>query len=84
MNGVLDEYHLPKKNAHEESFAFRSEIEELSQKVNYKKKMANLMTGMNGIKLNSMVSNLKERLGFINRKVSTEMAVNKLCEELSV
>lgn len=85
LNGVLDEYHLPKKSEHlQDNFGFKSEITELQRHVKHKKAVEGVMSRMSDLKLESMISGLNEKLGIINRRVSTDMKLNKLCEELYV
>ena len=65
---MLDKYHLPKKDAFETNYGFKMEITEVEKCVNLKKELADTMARMNGIKLNNMVTDMQERMGFISRK----------------
>ena len=58
------------------------EVDELTEKVKYKREFKQHMKGMSNLKLNHMVDILHEKLGFINRKTSTEKKIRQLCEEL--
>ena len=40
------------------------------------------MSRMSDLKLNMLVDKQKEKLGFINRKLDTEIKLGKLCEEI--
>ena len=47
-----------------------------------KKRMSEIMSRMSDHKLNMLVDQQKEKLGFINRKLDTEIKLGKLCEEI--
>ena len=83
INGVLNSYHKPEhRESLKENFGFQQEINEITKHVSFKKRMAEHMSRMSDLKLNMLVDKQKEKLGFINRKLDTEIKLSKLCEEI--
>ena len=63
---------MPKKDAAQTNFNFKSDVEELDGYLQQKKVLDDHMSRMNLVKLHSMVDNLRMKLGFVNKKISTE------------
>lgn len=82
MNGVLDAYHLPKKDATNNNFGFKEQIHEIQKTLQYKKDFNETMSRMNLAKMNHLVAGQQEKLGYVTRKKNNELALLKLCEEL--
>ena len=82
MSGVFDEYHTPKKEEElKENHGFNSEVEEIKQRIQYWKDFNTVMSDMNDYKLEAMVDELKQKLGFVNRETAS-VKVQKLIKEL--
>lgn len=83
LNGVLDKYHLPKKDAEKTSVGFKIDVDEISKVVNHKKSLERSMQGMSVLKLKSMCEAIYSKMGLVNRTQSTQKKIGLLVEELA-